>query len=97
MNNFLNGDFIRGFAWSFVLQLSGLFVFSLLVLEKTLLEALPYLTSQGIFTQSVAVIGLTGYLVFKWFDVRKKLKKAQGALGALILWFLILSGLYFFK
>ncbi len=97
MSNFFTRDFIIGFAWSFLIQLVGIHIFSLLVLDKSFLKAVPYLTSQGIFTQSVAVVGLTGYLIFKWYDVRGKLKKAQGALGALIVWFLFLLGLYFGK
>ncbi len=88
-------SFAMGFAVGFIAIGLGLWVFAEFVMGKNLFLALPYLSSQGIFKKSVAVTGILGYVIFKIFDKKSALFKAQGALGALIVWFLFLTALYF--
>jgi len=58
-------------------------------------RAFRFLTAEGNFPQSVAVTALTGYVIYKYFDMKDRLDYAAGAMAGMILWFLILLMLKF--
>jgi len=53
-------------------------------------QAFQYLTAEGNFPQTVAVTALTGYLIYKYFDMKNNFPAAMGAMAGMFTWFLII-------
>ncbi len=47
-----------------------------------------YWVSEGNFPQVVAITGITGYVTYKFFDLKGRLTESKSAAWAMILWFL---------
>ncbi len=89
MNN--TGDFsFKKFSLVFVLTGIFLSVYLRWGLSASLPDAYLKLTDEGIFPVSVAIVGVSGFLAYKYFDFRRDLSGIKSAIGAMIFWFLIL-------
>ncbi len=54
-----------------------------------------YWVSEGNFPQVVAISGIAGYLIYKFFDMKDDFIASKSAVWAMIIWFLILLAIKF--